>query len=140
VNRVVAAGAVQCDIGQQPVLRVRLAIEPKPDLVAHAAVRAIAADDIASAHLDLPARDVPERGVDGVAQLGQADELDALLDGAAEFLHAGAAGFRSGSSGGAARSRSPDGLSTRLGDWTATLERPVLDEDAERRSAPRVPK
>jgi len=36
VNRAVAAGAVQRDVGQQPVLRVRLPLERKPDLVAQA--------------------------------------------------------------------------------------------------------
>ncbi len=90
VNRAVAAGAVQRDVGQQPVLRVRLPLERKPDLVAHAAVRAVAADHVAGAHLALPSGGVAERGVDGAAALGQARQLDALLDGAAEFLHAGA--------------------------------------------------
>jgi hypothetical protein len=90
VNRAVAAGAVQRDVGQQPVLRVRLPLERKPDLAAHAAVRAVTADHMAGTHLDLPAGGVAERDVDGVAALGQAHQLDALLDGAAEFLHAGA--------------------------------------------------
>ena len=90
VHRVVAACAVQRDVGQQPVLRVRLPIERKPELVAHAAVRAVAADDVPGAHLDLAARGVAQRGVDGVAALGEAQQLDALLDRAAEFLHAGA--------------------------------------------------
>jgi len=90
VSRVVVAGAVQCDVGQQPVLRVRLPLEREPDLLAHAAVRAVAADHVAGAHLDLPAVGAAERDVDGVAALGQAHQLDALLDGAAECLHAGA--------------------------------------------------
>ena len=53
-------------------------------------MRAVAADYVAGAHLNLPAGGVAERGVDGVAALGQAREFGAMLDGAAEFLHAGA--------------------------------------------------
>ena len=71
VHRVVAASAVQRDVGQQPVLRVRLPFERQPELVAHPAVRAVAADDVTGADLDLVARGVAQRRVDGVAVLGR---------------------------------------------------------------------
>jgi hypothetical protein len=88
VNRVVSAGTVQRDVGQPPLLRVRLPLERKPGLMAHAAVRTVAADHVARAHLDLPPGGVAEQGVHGVAALGQAHQLGTLLDDAAEFPHA----------------------------------------------------
>ena len=87
--RVVAARAVQRDVGQQPVLRVPLPIERKPELVAHSAVRTVAADGVPGAHVHFTARGVAQRGVDGVAALGETQQFDTLLNRATELLYPG---------------------------------------------------
>ena len=57
--------------------------------MAHPAVRPVAADHVGGADLGLVARDVAERRLDDLAVLGEANQLDALLDRAAELGYAG---------------------------------------------------
>jgi hypothetical protein len=56
--------------------------------MANPAVRAVAPDDVAGAELDVPACGVAERGVHGIAVLGEAHQLGALLDNTAQIAHA----------------------------------------------------
>ena len=85
---VVAADPVQGDVGQQPVLRVGLPFERQAEFVADPAVRAVAPDDVAGAELDVPACGVAECGVHGIAVLGEAHQLDALLDDTTQIAYA----------------------------------------------------
>jgi hypothetical protein len=68
-------------------LRVRLPVECHAEFVADPAVRSVAPDDVTGAELGLPARGVAERGVDGVAVLGEAHQLDAPFDLAAKIAY-----------------------------------------------------
>ena len=60
---VIAVDPVEGDIGQQPVMGVRLPLEPQTELVTHPAVRPVTADHVVGTDLALVARDVAEPGV-----------------------------------------------------------------------------
>ena len=88
-DRVGVDGAGEGDVGQEPVLRVGLPEERQVELVADPAVCAVAADEVARRDLGLMAGGVRQGCVDTVCCLGEVEQLDALLDDAAEFLHPG---------------------------------------------------
>ena len=80
---VLGTGPVQPDVGQQPVLRVRMTVEGQVKLVADPAVRAVAAGHVAGGdHARLTAR-VPDPRGDSGRLVGEAGQLGALLDHAA---------------------------------------------------------
>jgi hypothetical protein len=85
VDLVRAAGPVQVRIGQEPVPRVGLAEERELERVPHPAVRAVAADQETGADLLLAPRRVPQRRRDRIAVVGEANQLHADLDRAAEL-------------------------------------------------------
>ena len=82
---VLASYPIEGDVGQQPVIWIRLPLEGQTEFVTHPAVRAVAAHHVAGAHLGLVTREVPEGGVDGLPLLGEAHQFDALLDRATEL-------------------------------------------------------
>ena len=81
---------VEGDVGQQEVPRIRLPSEGQAEFVPHPAVRTVAADDVTSADLGLPACGVAEGSLDAVTALAEACQFALLLDRAAELVHAGA--------------------------------------------------
>ena len=85
VHLVVGTVPAQVDVGEQPVLRVRVPAEVQAKLAADTAVRAVGADDVISRDGPHGASRLGDRGGDAAGILAEAAELGPLLDAAAQL-------------------------------------------------------
>ena len=85
VHLVLGPVPVQVDVGEQPVLNVRMPLEVQAKLTAHPAVGAVGADDVVGGDGPRAAPRLGDRGGDTAGIHPEAAEFGPLLDAAAEL-------------------------------------------------------